>query len=154
MIRIIALLLLTLTSCAAMEEDYRAQMCNREAAYEKGVNDANEQKPMDSRFASICAPDLQRAVREGYREGYEKSQNIAEFEGDEDGIRLKAPGIDIRMGNKGKTEKGWVCELKPFTEKFIGFGVTRARAEADARKLCEKEHHSMHCDQAQCKKDL
>lgn len=141
----------TLCACAAMEEEYRAQMCNREAAYEKGVNDANEQKPMDSRFASMCAPDLQRGIRQSYQEGFEKTQNQAIIEGGEDGIRVKIPGMDIRMGNKGG--KGWVCEVKPFTEKFTGFGVTRARAALDAQKLCEQKHHSMHCDEPDCKED-
>lgn len=141
--------LLLLSSCAAMEEQYRAQTCHREVGYEKGTNDAQEGKPMDSSFASGCDPTSRREVMQGYREGYEQASNV--LSADEDGIRVKVPGIDIRMGSRDS--KSWSCEVKPFGKGFRGLGASRAQASADARKLCEEEHHAMHCDKVACKQE-
>lgn len=149
--RIFALLpLLTLGSCAAMMEEHKAQVCNREFAYEKGVNDSQEGKPMSSSFASVCEEN-QKEIRQSYREGYEFAANQSVIEAGEDGIRIKGAGIDIRMGNRGK--KDWSCELSVFGETFYGLGSSRAEAAQDVKRACSRKHHAMHCDDAECKRE-
>lgn len=132
-----------------MEEQYRAEVCHREAGFERGTNDAQDGKPMNSGFASACDSNTRREVMQGYREGYEQASN--RISAGEDGIVVKMPGVDIRMGSKGS--KSWSCEVKPFTKTYRGYGTSRAQAASDARRLCEEENHSMHCDRSDCREE-
>jgi hypothetical protein len=138
-----------LASCAAMQEDYRARTCHREIGYERGNNDAMEGRAMDSSFATACDPDSQKLVMQGYRDGYEAARNQATLEANAGGIRVKVPGVDIRMGQPSS----WVCRLQPFTQKFSGYGTSRAQAASDARRLCEQEHHAIHCERPDCREE-
>lgn len=142
--------LISLASCAAMVEEHRAQVCNREYAYEQGVNDSQDGKPMDSGFASLCDSN-KREVMQGYREGYEFAANQSVIEASDDGIRIKGAGIDIRMGNKGA--KDWSCELNIFGQTFRGLGSSRAEAAQDVRNACEQKHNAVHCGHADCKRE-
>jgi hypothetical protein len=141
----ILLATLMLFSCAgmdmgAMQEQFKNENCNQEKGYEHGRNDASEGKAMDSGWAGVCNPQDRKAVMKGYREGYE-AQDKAE---DGDGVVVKAPGIDIRVGN-GQREKSWVCEINVFGDTFSGFGPTKGRAAEEARSKCTAKNNAVHC---------
>jgi len=141
--------LFLLSACAAMEEQFQAQYCHREGGYEKGVNDAQEGNPMNSGFASQCNPETRKEVMQAYREGYEKATN--QISADEDGIVVKMPGVDIRMGNKNN--KSWACKIDIFGKNYKGYGTSRAQAASDTRRLCEEDNNAVHCNSMQCKQE-
>ena len=61
----------TLTSCAAMQQDYENRMCNYDGAYEAGANAARERSAMNgSGIASQCPAQARDAVMSGYRAGF------------------------------------------------------------------------------------
>lgn len=146
---LVTLCSLTLASCAGMEEAYRQQTCRREVGFEKGTNDGQAGKPMDSSFANGCDSSSRREVMQGYREGYEAARNQASLEADDDGFRMRGGGLDIRLGGKKKDNR-WVCEVEAFGQTFAGFGASRGQAAQNARDKCERKHHGMHCEQMEC----
>lgn len=148
---LLPLVLTGFTGCAAMEEQHRAQVCNREFGYEKGSNDAEEGQPMSSSFAAVCDPETKREVMQGYREGYEKTKNESTIEIGKGGVRVKGGGININLGDK--SSKSWSCEINIFGDHFTGFGVSRAQAAADVRRLCEAKHNGIHCGNPNCEKE-
>ncbi|MGZ3695807.1 MAG: hypothetical protein ACXWQO_17045 [Bdellovibrionota bacterium] len=127
---------------AGMQQQYKEATCNREKGYEHGNNDAQEGKPMDSSFAGMCDFQDRKEVMAGYREGYEAVSKAEDANGD--GVIVKAPGIDIRVGN-GQREKAWVCEISVFGDTFSGFGPTRGRAADEARTKCTAKNNAVHC---------
>lgn len=145
--------LLLLTSCstmdmAAMQQQYKQEVCNREKGFEMGRNDAEEGKRMDSSFAGVCDPQDRRDAMAGYREGFE---SISNQQGG-DGVVVKVPGIDIRVGN-GQQQKSWACEISVFGDTFSGFADSRGRASAEAREKCSAKHNSIHCQHVECRVD-
>ena len=63
--------LLLLSSCAALQAELVARHCQREGAFEGGVNDGLAGRPMDGTgFVSDCEPGERPAFQVAYREGY------------------------------------------------------------------------------------
>jgi hypothetical protein len=60
--KVYVLALVLLTSCAAMQEQWIAGNCSVDAAYSKGVEDAQNGQKHDSYSYSIC-PNNQGAIK-------------------------------------------------------------------------------------------
>lgn len=60
----IAFLIPVFCSCASQ------RMCNKESAYEQGMNDARFGKQMNSSYIDSCVPEYQSVIRSGYQDGY------------------------------------------------------------------------------------
>lgn len=64
-------ILISLSGCAAIQQDYENRMCNYDAAYEEGANAARQKGQMQgSMIASNCPVQARDAVMSGYRAGY------------------------------------------------------------------------------------
>ena len=62
---------LILSSCAGMMEDYKANTCNYNGGYEKGVNDAQSGTPSQTQKVTYyCDANAKDETARGYREGY------------------------------------------------------------------------------------
>jgi hypothetical protein len=154
--KILAKLFLIAAICAACAstEEFQAKNCNREVGYERGVNDAQEKKPMDSSFAASCPEEMRKEAMLGYREGYEKLRAQAGETGvkaDETGVRVKVPGVDINIPNKAS--RAWVCELETEGEMFTAFGATRREAARSTRSQCRQKLQAALCGPIQCEEN-
>ncbi len=62
--------IVSLSGCAAIQQDMIAQTCNTDAAYATGVNNAKNGFDMQNDFAAIC-PNNTAAINSAYRDGYQ-----------------------------------------------------------------------------------
>lgn len=136
----------TLASCAGLQEmqrEWASQNCNRESAYEKGMNDGRSGQNM-ANYAGQCPPDAQAAVRAGYREGYTAGV---------DAVAKTTPGsvINVNFGGSVSSNRSWYCETQPFGTKFEAFGATQFEAKRNVAQKCTAKHHEIHCRDAECK---
>lgn len=69
-------LILGLTGCAAMRENYIKTYCNPDAAYAQGFNMGKNGMDMQVNYASMC-PVGQNALNKKYREGYQAGIKLA-----------------------------------------------------------------------------
>jgi hypothetical protein len=67
---VVTVVLASLCSCAAMEENYRETYCNYDGSYRRGYNDARYYRPMDVYESSSCLPEQKVAADRGYADGY------------------------------------------------------------------------------------
>lgn len=147
---------LLLGACADMQQAYQNETCHREVGYERGVNDGNAGRPMDSSFASGCDSSSRFEVMNGYREGYESTRRGASFEAGAGGVKVSIPGVDIRVDGGGTTgtisgKPRWVCEVNIFGRTYTGLGATKGMAQASARQSCQTRHNEMHCTDTECR---
>lgn len=58
---------LSLVGCAQIKES----ICQADAAYAQGVNDAKDNKNMDDNYAMICSAEQRASLNSAYRQGYQ-----------------------------------------------------------------------------------
>lgn len=131
--RPLAAALLLLSSCAAVEADLRARHCNRDGAFEAGVNDALAWQPMDgTRLVAPCLSAERDAAMAGYREGY-----------------LSALASRPAPAGPG----AFVCEVSGFKGKYTAFGGSSEEARHKVLEACgRKEEGSVACSNPSCRR--
>ena len=61
-------ILLLLSGCAQMQQDWITQHCNTQAAYSQGINDVRHDEDMQSNYAENC-PNTQVQINQAYSQG-------------------------------------------------------------------------------------
>ncbi len=140
---IAVLFLLSLASCASLEEAHRQQVCNEHGGYQQGMNAARGDQPMDLSFARLCDPTSSAIALEAYKKGY--TEGLASKTD-------RSPKINVNIGHGIKdSQKNFHCEVRAFTDTYSAWGSTRLEAEVSAKDQCKVKHHEMHCDSVSCK---
>lgn len=157
---LVLLSVLVLSACMTMpdipEQKPAPVACDTDSAYEAGMNDGMERAPMNSKFLSVCAAEKQPGLRKAYKDGYLKGTETKTAEKPPRSYddTYSKPGVNIHIGGSGggghHSSRSWMCEVKPFVQSYKAFGATQEEAKYKVEKLCEKDNHSMHCDDAKC----
>ncbi len=109
---------LSLSSCAAMTQQYRETYCNYDGAYKLGANDYEQKGKMDPGSLYPCEGDSRKEAERGYREGYAMGKGSAPIT------------INIGQGNPGTSKS---C-LEAYGQKKCGYDCK----EAFGRVACGK----------------
>ncbi|WP_299495806.1 hypothetical protein [uncultured Shewanella sp.] len=67
---LLLIVIISLSGCAQMQQDWIAQHCNHQAAYSQGINDARHELDMQPNYAESC-PTSQVKLNQAYRQGYQ-----------------------------------------------------------------------------------
>lgn len=158
--------ILLFTACAHQYPDFPQEVpkpkevvvaCDTDSAYEVGMNDGMYRLPMNSSVFTKCDSTLQPKLRKSYKDGYHKGLEVKIPEKTEvpppaphpGGVGYPPrPGVNIHIGSG--YSRAWMCELSPFVKNYKAFGATEQEAAYNVEKLCEKDNHSMHCDEPKC----
>ena len=146
---LMALALIGTAGCASLQQAYQNQYCNENGGFEKGMNDARSDLPMNSNFFGSCTPESQTSAQNGYRSGY--AQGLAARASETPGTQ-----INVNLGNGSVSDGGsyghtYYCEIHAFTETFAAWGATELEAQVDAKAKCTRQYHEMHCGQISCR---
>jgi hypothetical protein len=142
---------LSLTSCASMQQAWVDQNCQREAAYEKGMNDARSGAPMNSQYVASCPVEGHDVILAGYNEGYNSGLGSVQQT-----TTTGAPPAFINV-NIGGTPAGsinpraWYCKIKAFTEEFEAFAPTQLEAVHQVTAQCRVKYDPMFCKESSCR---
>jgi len=148
-------LVVSLTNCASMMENYRAQTCNENAGYERGMNDAREDKPMNSQFAQPCGAEIQAVVMRGYRGGYSAGMSSKNPPAPANSlININIGGASSDPSNQANP-RAYFCSFEVFMTKFEEFGPTDLETRQSVVNKCTAQYASMHCnaDKVLCRKN-
>lgn len=117
-------LLLVMSACAAMQQQYVEQVCNTEGAYQQGYNDGHGAGHMDSSFASMCPSD-QESIRRAYRDGFDKgsAQKASEPQ-----------PVEIHVVHEHENGPGWECK-ESFGQKVCGYDCRDAYGQVKCARV-------------------
>ncbi|HLE00549.1 MAG TPA: hypothetical protein VJB59_09830 [Bdellovibrionota bacterium] len=128
-----------------MMESYREQMCNEEAGYQQGMNDARDDKPMNMEFAGSCDSADQNKILHAYRTGYDSGLSSVSRQ-------KPASIININLGTTpGPEQRSYYCEVEAFASKFSAFGPTKLEATQNVQAQCTARYNEMHCSDVKCR---
>ena len=48
------------------------------------------------------------------------------------------------------SNRGWICKLTPFSERYMASASTRAKAKLKVIKMCEQTQNKMFCENPEC----
>ena len=128
--------LLCLTACASLIKE----SCNRDGAYEKGMNDARSGAAMNSQYAALCEEKVQSDVRAAYRQGYETGLAA-------EAATTPQPLVQINENPPMR----WYCELSPFMKAYGAFGASLEEAEQNVIDRCLQSEDAMFCKDPKCR---
>lgn len=167
-LRISAGIIIVLSGCSGLQESMRAEICNKDRAYERGINDANNHKPMAS-HSSQCDPAQQEAIAASYKDGYNaavanrnarrnnNSSNTGSGGGQRPLINVNLGGTQIVGGGNptggSSNEKAFFCRTHAFMAEFKSFGPTELEAREAVIKQCSAKYHRMHCEDVECQEN-
>ncbi len=128
--------LLLFTSCAAIEKQWVADNCDADAAYSKGVEDAQNGEEHNARGYSLCGKADQGKFKAAYSKGYNSAKNNP--------MSLIKDAIGLNY---------YTCEMSPFVETFTASGRNLGRVKAQVKQKCLAKNDPMHCDEVSCQKN-
>jgi hypothetical protein len=112
--------MLSLVGCAAMQKDFQDKTCHYDGAFEKGVNDAQQNESMNAERTAYQCPEATKAdVRTGYRDGYM-------------GVKSKPAGININIGGASSAQQQ--C-LDAYGKRECGYGCKEAYGKLKCAKI-------------------
>lgn len=116
-----------------MQQQYVQGSCNKEGAFQKGYNDANQDGQMDGGWARMCPPESQTMVRQQYQKGFMNAQ------------ANKPVQINIGFGGHGA---GYMCK-ENFGKKICGYNCleayTKVRCAQQADHNCIESYGNIIC---------
>lgn len=124
-----------LSGCAALQEAAVQQNCDRENAFQRGINDSQAGKPMNNSFSGICPQGIQEQVKAGYREGY----------------LARTPDQDTELNSPRR--RAFSCKASSPMSSHTEFGATLLEAMEKTRRLCASDHGETRCQEIHCQRD-
>lgn len=148
MAKIYILMSLIFASCAGLQEQAVKTYCNPEGGYQKGINDAREQKPMNNGFVQMCSDDVKGSVQTAYREGYTKGLEL-----NKESTPQSVINVNFGSGSGTTSSRAYFCEGHAFTQTFKSFGPTELEARENVKTQCQAQYHEMHCGNINCRRN-
>lgn len=136
--------------CAAMQKQFVETTCNKEGAFQKGYNDAQNGSEMNNYWVGSCPPNAQDLSRESYRQGYmsAKSQQPTQIT-----INTGAPGSNDGWACKdayGEKKCGYDCK-EGFGDvkcaRHAGHNCIQAYGEIRCGLHCREDYGQIKCDE-------
>ncbi len=116
-------ILMGLSSCAAIRENWLQETCNYDGSYEMGMNEARRGEEMNSYFIKQCPPATRAEAKRGYREGFAAGAHGHS-------LGLRQAGSDAARG------PGWKCQ-SAYGQKECGYHCV----EAFGQIACAQQPH-------------
>ncbi len=129
--KFLILSLFFLSSCAQMQKQWHDSTCNIDAAYSKGVQDAQNSKSHDNSEFARCGEGVNiGSLQKSYSEGF---SSIA-----------KNP-MHILKKTLDRADAYYECTYNIFNESFSTSGSSESEAKYKAVQKCKRSKHSFHC---------
>ena len=116
-------MLMGLSSCAAIRENWRQETCSYDGSYEMGMNEARRGEEMNSHFVNQCPEPTRAEAKRGYREGFAAG----------------AQGLSLSYSQSGSNAvrgPGWKCQ-SAYGQKKCGYHCI----EAFGQIACAQQPH-------------